>query len=92
MTKEITVHADEEEPGVRLPGDALVEVGRPKTIGGLEPQILRQEREIMLVAGAEDDRVDVLGRTVGEGCGLAFDPLQQRTFLEILRPLEAHGL
>ena len=46
----------------------------------------------MQIAGAQDDRVDVLGRAVLEMGGLADDLLQQRHLLPVVRPFEAHRL
>ena len=45
----------------------------------------------MLVAGAEDDGVNLLGGTILEMGRLVDQLLQQRAFFEVRRPFEAHG-
>ena len=63
------------------PGDALVEVRGGQTVSGLQAQIVGQEREVVLVAGAQDDGVDLLRSAVGEVCGFFVHPLELGHFL-----------
>ena len=77
---------------VLLPEDALVEARRVQPVARLQPQLLLQEREVVLVAGAEDDGVDLLLRAVLEMRRPAVELHQQRTLVHALRPVEAHRL
>ena len=77
---------------VRLPDHAAIEVERPHPVRGFEAQIVGQERKVVQIAGAQDDRVDLLRRAILEIGGLVLDLLQQRLLLPIRRPLESHRL
>ena len=46
---------------------------------------------MVAVAGAQDDGIDMRGRAVLEGCGIAVDLFQQRHFFPVRRPVKAHG-
>ncbi len=86
----LVLHAEVEQLRVVAPDHALVEVGGGQAVGRPQPQVLGHEREVVQVAGAQDDRVDLGGGAVLEGRGILFDLLQQRHFLPVIRPLVAH--
>ena len=86
----LVLHAEIEQRRIVDVGDALVEVGGRQPVGRPQAQVVGQEREVVLVAGAQDDRIDALGRAVLEGGGVDVDSLQQRPFFPIVGPFEAH--
>ena len=73
----LVLHADVEHLGVFVPNHALVEIGRRQPVRRLQAQVVGQEREVVLVAGAKDDRVDLLAgailemRGAGSACQLS---------------------
>src|SRR3546814_14911361 len=52
----LVLHAEVDQPWVGFPEHALVEVHRPQAVVGFQAQFIGQEREVMLVAGAQEDR------------------------------------
>jgi len=54
----LILHAEVEEVGIPDPYDALVQIVRRQPVGRLQPKIVRQEREMMLIARAKDDGID----------------------------------
>jgi len=57
------------------PHDALVQICYRHTIGCTELQFTGHEREVMQVAGAENDGIHVGSRTVFEGASILLDLL-----------------
>lgn len=68
----------------------LVDVSWVQPVVGAQPQIVGQEREVMLVAGAEHDGVDLAGAAVLEMRGGAVDVSEQRHLGERLGPVVSH--
>jgi len=87
----LVLHAQVEHPGIVDIDHALVEIRRRQAVRRLQPQIVGQEREIVSIARAQDDRIDRLAGAIPEMGGLALDPHQRRLFFPVDRPVEAHG-
>lgn len=58
----------------------------------MELEGLLQEGEVVLVACAQNDCINFLGRTILEGAHLSFHAHQKRLGLKCLRPVECHGV
>ena len=89
---ELVLHAEIEQLRVLLPDDAFIEALHPHPVGGLQPQVFGEEREIVQITGAHDDGVEIARGAVLEVAGLAFHPHQKRLFFPVFRPFEAHRL
>ena len=57
----LVLHSEIEKPGVIFPDDALVEIERPQPVCRLETKFLREEGEVVLVASAKNNGIDLLG-------------------------------
>ena len=79
-----------EQLRVRRPDDTLVKVRRSQTVLRFRAQPVGQERDVVQVAGARDDCIDMRACAVPEGGGIPLDRLQRRHFLPGLRPVIAH--
>lgn len=79
-----------EQLRVRRPDDTLAEIGRSQTVLRFQEQPVGQEREVVQVAGAQDDCIDMRACAVPEGGGIPPDRLQRRHFFAGLRPGMAH--
>jgi glucosamine--fructose-6-phosphate aminotransferase (isomerizing) len=55
----LILHAQIEEFGVIHPNHALIKIRRSQTVGRFQAQIIGQEGEVVLVAGAHDNRIDL---------------------------------
>ncbi len=79
-----------EQLRVRRPDDTLAEIGRSQTVLRFQAQPVGQERDVVQVAGARDDCIDMRACAVPEGGGIPLDRLQRRHFFADLRPGMAH--
>ena len=70
---ELVLHAEIGELRIVEPEDALVEMRRMHAIMRAQLQLIVEEREVMLIAGAQDDGVELLARAILEGHFLPFD-------------------
>ena len=86
----LVLHAQKEQLGVMHPGHALIQIGRRQPVARLQPQVVRQEGEVVLIAGAQDDRIDLLRRAVLEIGRVFIDMGQQRHLLPVRGPVKPH--
>ena len=86
----LVLHAEIEQARILFPHHPLVEPQRPHAVLGLEAQRLLEEREVVQIAGAQDDGIDALVAAVTEIGGIAIDLHQQWLLFPVVRPLEAH--
>ena len=68
-----TLHTEIGELRIVEPEDALVEMRRMHAIMRAQLQLIVEEREVMLIAGAQDNGVELLARTILEGNLFPFD-------------------
>ncbi|MPL84473.1 hypothetical protein SDC9_30438 [bioreactor metagenome] len=86
----LVLHAEVEHLRIVDVDHALVEVGGREPVRRLQPQAVGQEREVVLVTGAQDDRVDMLRRAILEIGSLALDAHEALLLFPVLGPFEAH--
>ena len=86
----LVLHAEIEQLRIVDPDHALVEIRGRQPVGRLEAQLRRHEGEMVQIAGAQDDGVDIRRGAVLEGAGVSLHPLQERHLLPVVRPVIAH--
>jgi hypothetical protein len=79
-----------EQLRVRRPDDTLVKVRRGQTVLRFQAQPVGQERDVVQLAGAQDDCIDMRACAVPEAGGIPLDLFQRRHFFAVLRPGMAH--
>ncbi|KAG6555408.1 hypothetical protein Mapa_002635 [Marchantia paleacea] len=93
--EELILHPHVRQLRISLPHHTLIQSQRPNSVVGFEAQIVSQEWEVMAVASAENNGVDIQLRFVPEVAGLSIGihPLEERHFLPLLlRPFDPRGL
>lgn len=85
------LHAQVHQLGVGNPEDALVEVLGVEDVLGAQAQAVLDEREIVAVAGAHENRVDLPGGAVDKVRDVVREVGEQRNLGDALGPVEAHG-
>src|SRR5690606_11010108 len=84
------LHGQVHQVRVVHPEDALVQVVRVQDVLGAQAQAVLEEREVVPVAGAQQDRVHSPGAAVGEVGRVPVQAGEQRDLSDPLRPGESH--
>ena len=87
---ELILHAEIDQLRVIEPEDALVDMRRMHAVMRAKLQLIVEEREVVLISGAQDDGVELLARPILEADGPAIDARQQRPLIDGRGPMEAH--
>lgn len=85
---EMVLHCDEVKLAVLLGDHSVLEIVYPDTVLALKVQIFRKEREVVLVASAEDDCVNFLFRVISKSDRVSFNFLENWLLRDF--PIEAH--
>ena len=86
----LILHSNVEHLRDGVKRDALVEVSRPQSVIGDESDLIREKREVVKIARAQNYHVDLLAGSIDKVTCFSFHPLEQRLRLPIVGEVKAH--